>query len=318
MQNGKRWNSVGVNSYDLLEQSQDVIDARLSAIADGGHNTVRTWCFDKDGGLRDDTLSRLAATLNSARQRGLHVICTIGNTLDSFGGPATFTPPGEDFFSSRAARFRYSNQIRKLLDFRDAHGVRLADQQAILAWDLLNEPRPGPATPNGAVADWTRQMGELVGSLDQRHLVTVGAEGFGPGYPADRTLAGREGADFATLCAIPSITLCSAHLFPGYLDAPDSSDDIGSVVQDWRTAADRVNKPVVLEEVGYAAAEAKRFAVRQAFFDNVSRAVANSDIDGGLLWNVGPHVDPGYTLEFGDARSERTLTAWANLTPKTR
>jgi hypothetical protein len=316
--NGQRWNSVGVNSYDLLEQSQSVIDDRLTNLAQGGHNTLRTWCFDKDGGISDATLSKLAVTLNTARERGIRVVCTLGNTLPDFGGQSYFTPAGQDFFGSPGARTQYREQIVRLLNYRDAHGVRLADQQAVLAWDLLNEPRPNPTTDPGAVADWTQEMSSFVGSLDQRHLITIGAEGFGPGYPDNPTLAGRPGAEFATLCQIPSITLCAAHVFPNYLANPSDSVALGHVVHTWRTTADRLNKPMFLEEVGYSSTQAKNFRTRQAFFDNVSRAINNSDLDGGLLWNLGAHVDAAYTLQYGDTSSNRTLSAWATLINKSR
>ena len=316
--NGMRWNSVGVNSYDLLQLSAPLIHERLASIAGSGYNTVRTWCFERDGGLSDAALEKLAIALNSARERGLRVICTIGNALPTFGGQPYFTPVGEDFFDSPTARARYQNQIRRLLDYRDEHGVRMADHQAILAWDLLNEPRPNPTTPQGSVERWTQEMGSFVGNLDQRHLVTIGAEGFMPGYPYDPSLTGPPGADFETLCGIPSITLCSAHLYPMYLHDPARSDELGVIVQHWREAADKPNKPILLEEVGYSFKDAEMFTVRQAFYDNVARAINNSDIDGGLLWNVGAVVDDTFTLQYGDPDSDRTLSAWATLIEKTK
>jgi len=316
--NGQRWNSVGVNSYDLLEQPQPVIDARLDELAHGGHNTIRTWCFDKDGGISDATLSKLSVTLDTARHDGLRVVCTLGNTLVNFGGQQYFTPAGQDFFSSPTAMARYRDQIQRVLTYRDAHDVRLADNGALLAWDLINEPRPNPATPNGAVVTWTQQMSGFIGSLDQRHLVAIGSEGFGPGYPADPNRAGRPGSELSALCAVPSITLCSAHLFPNYLNDVTSSSDIGQVVQNWRSIADKLNKPLFIEEVGYSASDAETFMARQQFFDNVSRAINNSDLDGGLLWNLGAHVDTSYTLQYGDHNSERTLSSWSTLIRKTR
>jgi Cellulase (glycosyl hydrolase family 5)/Glycosyl transferase family 2 len=315
---GARWNSVGVNSYDLLEQPLSVIEERLTGVAGSGYNTVRTWCFDRDGGLSDDTLTKLATLLNSARERGVRVICTIGNTLSDFGGQSYFTPQGEDFFASPRARGLFGDQIRKLLNYRDEKGVRLADQQAILAWDLLNEPRPNPDTPEGAVAEWTDEMAALVSSLDQRHLVTIGTEGFIPGYPYDPNLVGRPGAEFETLCRIPSITLCSVHLYPKYLRDSRSSDDLGVIAQQWREAADRSSKPVLLEEVGYSSRDAGSFTVRQEFYDNVARAINNSDLDGGLLWNLGSVVDHEFTLQYGDPDSDRTLSAWATLIAKSK
>ena len=150
------------------------------------------------------------------------------------GGQAYFTPLGEDFFTSKTALTRYRDQVRQVLEHRGTNGVRLADNPGILAWDLINEPRNNAGAPQGAVATWVEGMGEYVGSLDQRHLVMVGGEGFGGDYPANPQLAGASGSDLATLCRIASITLCSAHLFPRYLADTLSSRQIGQVMQSWK------------------------------------------------------------------------------------
>jgi mannan endo-1,4-beta-mannosidase len=314
--NGGRWNPVGVNSYDLLAQSQQTIDSRLTDLAQGGDNTVRTWCFDKDGGISDATLSKLAATLDAARARGLRVICTLANALPDYGGEGYFTPKGEDFFTSPTAQARYRAQVQRVLDYRDANGVRLADNPAVLAWDLLNEPRSTPGSPPGSVSAWAEQMGTFVDSLDQRHLVTIGAEGFQAGYPANTALAGPPGSDFATLCGVPSITLCSAHLYPKYLPGPAYSEQIGQVMQAWRLSANNLNKPVIIEEVGYSLSNGDTLTGRHAFYDNVARAVNNSDIDGALLWNLGSKADNSFTLAFGNYDSDRVLSAWAFIIHK--
>jgi Glycosyl transferase family 2/Cellulase (glycosyl hydrolase family 5) len=313
--NGARWNPVGVNSYDLLAQSQQVIDSRLASLAQGGANTVRTWCFDKDGGISDTSLSKLAVTLDVARAHGLRVICTLANALPDYGGEGYFTPKGQDFFTSPAAQARYRAQVQRVLDYRDAQGVRLADNPAILAWDLLNEPRPAPATPLAPVSAWTEQMGTFADSLDQHHLVTIGAEGFQGGYPANPTLAGTASDNFSSLCRVPAITLCSAHVYPKYLPSPADSEQIGQVVQAWRVAANSLNKPVLLEEVGYALSGGS-ITGRHAFYDNVARAVNNSDIDGALLWNLGSAADNGFTLAYGDYDSGRVLSQWTYIIHK--
>jgi hypothetical protein len=314
--NGARWNPVGINSYDLLAQSQQTIDSRLTLLANGGHNTVRTWCFDEDGGISDATLAKLAVTLDSARARGLRVICTLANAWSDYGGEGHFTPRGEDFFTSPTAQARYRAQVQRVLDYRDANGVRLADNPAVLAWDLLNEPRSNPGSPPGAVSAWTEQMGMFVDSLDQRHLVTIGAEGFQAGYPANTALAGPPGSDFATLCGVPSITLCSAHLYPKYLPDPADSKQIGQVMRAWRLTADKLNKPVLIEEVGYSLSDGGTLTGRHAFYDNVARAVNNSDIDGALLWNLGSKADHGFTLAYGNHDSDRVLSAWSFIIHK--
>ena len=161
-------------------------------------------------------------------------------------------------------------------------------------------------------------MASYVGSVDQRHLVTIGSEGFGKDYPYDQGLVGLPGADFDTLCRIPAITLCSSHLYPIYLRDPGSSQDLGAIIQDWRDAAEKLDKPLFLEEVGYAYRDAGSFDVRQAFYDNIARAINNSDVDGGLLWNVGETVDDTFTLQYGDPDSDRSLSAWGTLIDKTK
>jgi hypothetical protein len=315
--NGQKWKPVGVNSYDLLSQPQQVIDDRLTNLAQGGENTVRTWCFDKDGGVSAATLHKLAVTVDSARTRGLRIICTLGNTLPDYGGQAHFTPFGEDFFTSQTALTRYRDQVRQVLEHRGTNGVRLADNPGILAWDLINEPRNNAGDPQDAVATWVEGMSEYVGSLDQRHLVMVGGEGFGAGYPANPHLAGASGSDFATLCRIASITLCSAHLFPRYLADASNSQQIGQVMQSWRIQADTFDKPVLVEEVGYSLTDGGGLVSRHAFYDNVARAIDDNDIDGALLWNLSGQADESFTLAYGDPDSNRVLGAWSSIIRKT-
>jgi glycosyl transferase family 2/dolichyl-phosphate-mannose-protein mannosyltransferase len=310
--NGRRFTAVGVNSYDLLEQPQPVIDRRLAALGADGYNTVRTWCFDKDGGIGDATLDRLVATVRAARGRGLRIICTFANHYADFGGPAHFTPPGQDFFTSPTARARYRAQARRVLQHRDADGVRLADTGTIAAWDLINEPRTGPGAPAASVTAWTEEMASFVSSIDQRHLVTIGGEGFGAGYPTDPTMAGTPGTDFSALCKVPAITLCSAHLFPKYLGDPRDTGAVVRQAQRWRAEADALHKPVLVEEVGYALADrGDDPAGRQAFYRNVAQAVRADDLDGALLWNLGTRADDTFTLAYGDPDSEQVLRTWS-------
>jgi hypothetical protein len=316
--NGERWKSVGVNSYDLLAQSQEAIGSRLTLLANGGLNTVRTWCFDKDGGISEATLDKLGMTLDVARNRGLRVICTLGNALPDYGGQGYFTPLGQDFFTSKTARGRYRDQVRRVLEHRDVYGVRLADNSAILSWDLINEPRDNRGAPAGSLAAWTEEMGGFVSSIDQRHLVTIGGEGFQSRYPANPRLSAAPGSDFVTLCGLPSITLCSAHLFPKYIAHPADSKETGQVMQSWRAEAYELNKPVLVEEVGYSLSDGGNLVSRHAFYDGVARATNSSDLDGALLWNVGAQADRAFTLAYSDSDSAKILAAWSSMIHMTR
>jgi hypothetical protein len=307
---GARWNPVGVNSYDLLAQSPAVIDQRLAALGDGGHNTVRIWCFDKDGGMSNDSANALALAAADARLRGMRIICTLANTLHDWGGPAAFTPAGGEFFTSPVAQSRYREQVATLLRHRDAAGVALADSPGILAWDLINEPRVTPGAPPASVADWTREMAAFVAALDPHHLVTIGSEGFEPSYPADPTLGGGPGSDFGTLCAIPGISLCSGHLFTKYLADPSDTSALVRVVSAWRATASALDKPVLVEEVGLPVTGPASVPQRRAFYAAVKAVLAYQDVDGGLLWNYGGTPDDPWHLQYGDPASDAALGAW--------
>jgi hypothetical protein len=310
---GKRWRAAGVNSYDLLTQPQAAIDSRIDALSNAGHNTVRTWCFDKDGGISDGSLRKLAETVQFAYKRDVRLVCTLANYYADFGGQPHFTAPGEDFFGSATARIRYEAQVRRILEYAGSDGTRLADSPGILAWDLINEPRVNAGQPADSVRNWTDQMSSFVASIDQRHLVTVGAEGFRSGYPAVASMAGPPGSGFADLCAIPSITLCSVHLFPKYLSNPAAPANPANVVQGWRSDADSLGKPVFVGELGYSLADGGDAAARAAFYAAAGRAIANSDLDGALLWNLGRKADRSFTLAWNDPASLAELNRWPDL-----
>jgi GT2 family glycosyltransferase len=308
--NGRGVDLVGVNSYDLLQLPDIELTARVDDIAHAGFNSVRTWCFDRDGGVSGETLSKLSILLGQARVDHVYVTCTLGNALNDYGGLSRFTPTGADFYTSKQAIRAYEAQITEVLHFREPSGRLIQDDPAIAAWDLLNEPRPGSTTAVGGVETWTASVATYVDQLDQRHLVTVGGEGFDNSYPTDRSLAARPGAEFLTLCSAPGITLCSAHLYPKYVDG--QVDKVGQVVQEWRHQADSLNKPVILEEVGYSLSDGSA-AGRQAFFAATAQAVDQSDVDGGLLWGLGARADSAFTLSFSDAPSLQTLQSWSSV-----
>jgi hypothetical protein len=313
---GQRWTAVGVDSYDLLAQSQPQIDARLRDAASAGINTIRTWCFDKDGGVSDNSLEKLSVSAETAYNLRIRLVCTLSNNLPDYGGLAHFTSDGEQFFTSEAARAAYQGQLEKVLGYRAKNGRRLGDAAGILAWDLINEPR-SDNVPVTAVADWTERMAAYVGSLDQRHLITVGGEGFTTGYPADPHLAATAGTDFSTLCGVPGITLCSAHVYPKYLSKSVTSTQINQAVQTWRGQADSQGKPVYLGEVGYSLEDGDA-STRARFYANVAQAVSRSDLDGALLWDLGAKADNSFTLQLGDTASDSVLANWVDSGRKIR
>lgn len=132
-------------------------------------------------------------------------------------------------------------------------GVEYRDDPTILAWELMNEPRcttdpsgdtlqvgDEPRPPSmflsiDCVGDpflssytynelqrWMEEMSAYVKSIDKKHLLTVGTEGFyGPTSPQEKLDVNpgtwkdnNYGSDFIRNAKIPDIDFASIHLYP--------------------------------------------------------------------------------------------------------
>ena len=83
----------------------------------------------------------------------------------------------DDFYTHPLTRQWYKDYVRALLARTNSvSGVRYADDTNIFAWELLNEPRCEKCA--GALNDWITEMAAYVKSLDPRHMVTPGVDGF--------------------------------------------------------------------------------------------------------------------------------------------
>jgi len=147
---------------------------------------------------------------------------------------------------------------------------RYRNEPAILAWDLRNEPdldygadgRPA-VTSSEAVTKWLTHVAEIVRQNDQRHLVTIGWWG-------DATTA-LEIVDFLS--------------FHHWTDATQLALRI-------KTLQTTSNKPIVLEEVGYAAWDQDSEAQQARSLQEALGAVENSDLAGWLIWTAFDFVSP--------------------------
>jgi hypothetical protein len=133
-----------------------VVDADFAVIADSlGLNTIRIFIpYAQFGGssVSDEMLSRLDDLLRRARDHNLKVVVTL---FDFFGGQydPLHWPDADRYLAGIVPRF--------------------AENPAILAWDLKNEPDLDPQQ-DVLVDAWIRYVAGVVRSFDPAHLITVG------------------------------------------------------------------------------------------------------------------------------------------------
>ena len=146
--------------------------------------------------------------------------------------------------------------------------IAYRDDPTIFAWELMNEAH----APIALHRQWETQMAGYVKSLDHNHLV-----GAGDDYP---------------IFDVPGIDFVTWHGYPKYLGiSPDQfNDEITSKCR----LAPQYQKPVVLEEFGYARSNSNPDQA-QAYKMWLNTMAADPDCAGWLVWRlVSPQDDGQY------------------------
>jgi endo-1,4-beta-mannosidase len=92
------------------------------------------------------------------------------------------------------------------------------DDPTIMAWELINEPRCRNCART--LQEWIEEMAKFVKSLDSKHLLSTGEEGFytinsrGSVEANPELWALTTGQDFIANHDIPEIDFAVAHLWP--------------------------------------------------------------------------------------------------------
>jgi mannan endo-1,4-beta-mannosidase len=236
-----------------------------------------------------------------------------------------------EFYRSGAAIGLYHDYVRALVGRTNSITRRgYADDPAIMAWQLANEPRPGgseavgtPNLPN--FYSWIGRTATLIKSIDANHLVSTGSEGLKGCLESETCVVSAHRA--------PGIDYLTAHIWPLNWSWVDSANLAGT----WDAGAEKVSEyirqhiamartlrqPLVIEEFGfprdggsYDPAAATTFKDR--FYRLVYDAVYNDARAGGpaagtnfWAWNGegrAAHADhrfrPGDTAYLGDPPHE--------------
>ncbi|MCC5578508.1 cellulase family glycosylhydrolase [Microtetraspora sp. AC03309] len=210
-----------------------------------------------------DGLEHLDYVLWKARQTGVKLLIPFVNNWSAFGGVDQYVrwaggDHHDDFYTDPVIKGWYKDWISHLLNrVNPLTGIAYKDDPTVMAWELANEPRckgsgnypTSPSCATSTLTAWADEMSRHVKSVDSRHLVSVGDEGFychpdGSDFTEDCS----EGVDTVALARLPAIDLLSLHLYPDHW----SKDAAWGTTWLRRHLADgrRIGKPVVLGEFG--------------------------------------------------------------------
>lgn len=335
----------GANNYYLHYLSRSATLDVLSAAQSLGLSVLRTWAFldrgSLDGSVRNvhgegsqngvhfqawdperkrpvyndgpDGLERLDFVLHEARERGLKLILALTNNWRDFGGMDQYLvyfglEKHHEFFTDARVKSAYKDWVAHLLQRTNSiDGVPYAEDPAIFAWELANEPRAINMTefdaPDGwdtsTITSWADEMSSFIRSLDPNHLISVGDEGFLSQGGSEWVYEAPFGVDSRALTSLPHIDFGTFHFYPDHWGLP--AEFGADWIEQHQELASRLDKPYLLEEYGLRATREKETEgpivrggpARASAYAEWNEVVRLRGGPGALFWNLSADMEPG-------------------------
>ncbi|XWS13037.1 hypothetical protein CRYUN_Cryun36dG0002800 [Craigia yunnanensis] len=343
----------GFNTYWLMafaaDQSTRVKVSELFQQASSvGLTVCRTWAFN-DGQWRalqkspsvydEEVFKALDFVVSEAKKYKIRLILSLVNNWDAYGGKAQYVKWGkaaglnlttdDEFFSHSTLRSYYKAHVKAVLNRVNAFtNITYKDDPTIFAWELMNEPRCTSDPSGDTLQSWIAEMAVYVKSLDAKHLVEIGLEGFyGPSAPAraqfnPNSYATQVGTDFIRNHQALGVDFASVHIYADSWISQTISDAHLQFTTSWMEAhiedAEKyLGMPVIFSEFGVSAKDpGYNSSFRDALISTVYKTLLNSTKKGGsgagsLLWQLFPdgtdYMDDGYAIVLAKSPSTTNL-----------
>ncbi|KAJ0781742.1 putative mannan endo-1,4-beta-mannosidase [Helianthus annuus] len=331
----------GFNTYWLMVFAVDASTrgkvTELFQQASGvGMTVCRTWAFN-DGQWRalqkkpsvydEDVFKALDFVVSEAKKFKIRLILSLTNNWDSYGGKPQYVRWGnelaglnltndDDFFSHPTLKDYYKahtvlNRVNTITN------ITYKDDPTIFAWELINEARCTSDPSGDKLQEWIEEMAYYVKTVDPKHLVEIGLEGFyGPSTPNKvpinpNTYCQQVGTDFIRNHQVLGVDFASVHIYADSWISPPISDTHITFTKSWMQshiddAEKYLGMPVIFSEFGVSA---KDPGFNTSFRDSLISTVYNTLLDsarkggsgsGSLVWQVFPdgteYMDDGYAI----------------------
>lgn len=266
-------------------------------------------------GVYNDTLLQgLDYLLAEMGRRDMHAVLYMNNAWEWSGGYTAYLEwagrgkaaiPSVDGYQ---AYVRYASQfvlcdealrmalnhVKFIVSRRNSvTGRAYADDPAIMAWQVANEPRSFSDKGKDALLRYIDTTARLIHHIDPNHLVSTGSEGLN-GCEVDLDL-------WTRIHSLPSIDYGILHLWPtnwGWADSATLTTNMDKVL---KTSDEYIGvhqkalpaKPIVLEEFGYPRdhmklAPGSPTTARDTFYAHILGKMTGSEsLDGCNFWGWG-------------------------------
>jgi mannan endo-1,4-beta-mannosidase len=269
-----------LRELDALK-THSVVNLRILAASEESFikRSVKPAIQRSPGVVDDSLLQGLDFVLAEMAKRDMHAVLYLGNYWEWSGGMVQYNAwtgrGGADpedpkqgweafmdssamFYSNPKAIGLHRNYVRMLINRTNTiNGRTYSEDPTIMAWQLVNEPRPGRDNELGRnnlplFYRWIEETARFIHSLDTNHLVCTGSEG------TVGTLQSEE--YFINTHKTPYVDYLNFHLWPfnwGWFD-PTKWEETLPLTEMKATAyinqhialARRLGKPIVMDEFG--------------------------------------------------------------------
>lgn len=334
---GQGGNKQRLNAELDRLKSLGIENLRILVGADAGSknaNTVRPILQKEDGSLNDTLLIGLDRLLVELDKRDMTAVLYLTNSWDWSGGFGYYlkrtghadspnaSGKGYDDYVNYAADFSRDKKAQNLFyDFvkkivsrtNTVNGLPYKEQKSIMSWQICNEPRPFAKDNFDSFYDWVTKTAKLIKSIDPNHLVSVGSEG----------IYGCEKSEelYRRIHSVDDIDYLTIHIWPvnwGWATRDNLYNSLknvyvcaGEYLNLHLRMAEKINKPLVVEEFGYSrdknfyqpgSATVARNAFYRFIFEKVEESKNNkASLAGCNFWGWGGLGKPsGLVWKLGD------------------
>ncbi|XP_057744553.1 mannan endo-1,4-beta-mannosidase 6 [Arachis stenosperma] len=343
----------GFNTYWLMvfaadESTRGKVSEVFKHASSVGMTVCRTWAFNdgqwralqKSPSVYDERVFKaLDFVVSEAKKYRIRLILSLVNNWEAYGGKAQYVKWGtaaglnltsdDDFFSHPTLRNYYKNHVKTVLNRVNTYtNITYKEDPTIFAWELMNEPRCILDSSGDTLQEWIKEMAFYVKSIDTKHLVEIGLEGFyGPSTPQrfqfnPNVFAQQVGTDFIRNHQVLGVDFASVHIYPDSWISQSIADTHLPFIKSWMEAhiedAEKyLGMPVVFAEFGVSSKDpGYNSSYRDNLINTVYKTILNSTKNGGsgagsLLWQLFPdgtdYMDDGYSIVLSKSPSTSSI-----------
>ncbi|XP_057794100.1 mannan endo-1,4-beta-mannosidase 7-like [Salvia miltiorrhiza] len=322
MLNGSPFYGNGFNAYWLMYVASDPSQrSKISSAFEQATNhsllIARTWAFrdagdsplqSSPGSYNQNMFQGLDYVISEAGKHNIKLILSLVDNYNYTGGKQQYVKwarnegqnisSDDDFFTNSLVKAYYKNHIKAVLTRENTiSGIAYKDDPTIMAWELMNEPRC-PTDPSGnTIQAWIEEMASYVKSIDKKHLLEVGLEGFYGHKHHKKNPHFQVGTDFLRNNQIAEIDFATVHSYPDQWLTGESDEEQLLFLDEWlsshiKDAETKIQKPVLFAEFGKSSKDpGYRTSVRDEVMGAVYAAIYSSArrggaAAGGLFWQL--------------------------------